>query len=94
VTIQTGSCIALLGCWLFATEQLFDRKADVARDLPKQRGRDVSTGVKRDRRASSVSMSELLVRSALTDFAETARLEQRDHLARPQDGDGTHDYAT
>ena len=39
-------------------------------------------------------MSELLVRSSLTDLDESEPLEQSNDLARLQDGDRPHDYAT
>jgi hypothetical protein len=90
VTTQTDNWIALFGRWPSASEEFVDGEADVAGDLPEQRRRYVSTGVKRHCCTPAVSMSELLVGAALTGLDEAAPFEQRDDLARLQDGDGPH----
>jgi hypothetical protein len=90
VTTRTRNWIALFGRWLSAPEELVDCEADVAGDLPEQCGRYVSTAVKRHGGAPAVSMSELLVGSALPGLDEAVPLQQRDDLARLQDGDGPH----
>jgi hypothetical protein len=51
-------------------KKVIDIHLDVSRNLAHERRRDVSTLVIWDRRAASVGMTELLVRSALTNLAE------------------------
>ena len=50
--------------------------------------------MKRDRRAASIGMPELLVRTSLTDFDEAAPLKEGDNLSRLENRDGGHLYAT
>ena len=64
------------------TEQVVDGQADVARDFPEQRRRDVAPLVEWDRRGAPVCVAELLVRSALADLFEAERLEQPDDFLR------------
>ena len=82
MTTQTGSCIVLLDCWLSASQEFFDGEADVPSDLSQQGGRNVPASVEGNGRGSSISMPELLVRSALTNLREPEPLEVRDYLAR------------
>ena len=66
--ISIASPRALLG--LAVLEDLTDCEADVFCDLPKQNRRDVAALMKRDRRAASRAVAELLVRTALAHFHE------------------------
>jgi len=77
-----------------AREELSDRETDVASDLPQKGRGDVSGPMEGNGRRATVSMAELLVRSALPDLHEPEPLEQRDHLARSQNGGRPHRYAT
>lgn len=65
-------------------EELFDLDVDVLEDLAEKRRRDVSPLVHRYRRAASIRMPELHVRSALPDLFETEAPQGRDHLPRLQ----------
>ncbi len=82
MTGRTAGSTRLLGCWPSAPEQLFDGEADIPRNLAQECRGDVSRGVKGDGRGSSISMSELLVRSTLTDLSKPKAFKQYDHLAR------------
>ena len=66
-------------------EQLVDREAYVARDLPQQRGRDVAPCMEWNGRHTAVRVAELLVRTSLADFGEPQPLEQRDDFPRLED---------
>ena len=52
-------------------QKLFDRQADVFCNLSQQYWRGVTSGVKRHRRATTVAMTKLLMRTALPDFDES-----------------------
>ena len=69
--------------WLSTPEEFVDGETDVACDFSQQSGRYVSASVKGYRGAAAVSMSELLVRSALSGLNKAEPVEQRDDLARP-----------
>jgi len=75
-------------------EQLFDREPDVSSDLAKQRWRDVPTGMERNRSATPVGMSVLLVRAAMTDFNEAQPFKQSSDLAGPKNRNCPQGYAT
>jgi hypothetical protein len=62
----------------------------ILRDLTEQNGRYVASRMERDGRRATVRMSELAVRSALTDLFETEPLEYADHFLRGQDRQVTH----
>jgi hypothetical protein len=74
-------------------EELVDGETDVSCNLSQQGGRYVSASMKGHRCAAAFSMSELLVRSALSGLNKAEPVEQRDDLARPQDRDGPQVYA-
>ena len=69
--------------WLSTPEEFVDGETDVACNFSQQSGRYVSASVKGYRGAAAVSMSELLVRFALSDLNKAEPVEQRDDLARP-----------
>jgi hypothetical protein len=64
-----------------APKELFDSQADIARDLSEQRGRNVSTAVKRYGRAATIRVSVLTMGPALTGFDEAESFEQCRDLA-------------
>ena len=63
-------------------EKLTDGESCVFYDAMQQEWRDVSTGVEGDGGASSVRMTELLVRPALPDLGQAEMLQNRGDLAR------------
>ncbi len=68
------------------SNELLDTHADVPRDLPEQRGRDVASCVERHRRDPTVFVPELLVRSTLANFDEAEALEYGHDLAWTENG--------
>lgn len=67
-----------------------DGETDITGDAAKEDRRHITAAVNRHGRRTSVSVSELLVRSALPDFHETERHKEGDHLAWLEDGSGQH----
>src|SRR2546421_71011 len=78
------------------SKHLFYRHSNVPGDLTKQYRRDVSTGMKRYRRASTVRMAILLVRAALTNFRKSQFFKYRYHFTWLEDRGLAHigDYKT
>jgi hypothetical protein len=50
--------------------------------------------MERNGRHAAIGVTELLVRTSLSNFDETKSLEQRDHLPRLEDWKFRHDQAT
>jgi hypothetical protein len=73
------------GARLLTLEKLLQREADVARDLPQKRRRDVAPCMKWDRRSATIGVTVLPVRSALSNLSESELHEDRGDLARLQD---------
>ena len=82
MTGRTVGLTRLLGCWPSAPEQLFDGEADIPRNFAQECRRDVSRSMKGNGCGSPISMSELLVRSTLTDLSKPKAFKQYDYLAR------------
>jgi hypothetical protein len=78
---------------LIAFDELFCGQPDVLCDLAQQCWRDVTSGVKWNRRSPTVCMTELLVRASLPNFRETQALEKGNDLPRFKGGQCAH-YAT
>jgi len=82
-----GPLHAVVGPLLAATEQLFDREPDVARDLAEKRGRDVVASVERNCRPTPVGVPILPVRPTLPDLLKPEPHEVRRHFTRLQNRD-------
>ena len=67
---------------LLIFEELIDGKAGVFCDPTQQEWRDISTRVEGNGCASSIRMTELLVRTTLPDLGKTEVLQNRSYLAR------------
>lgn len=67
-------------------EKLTDGESCIFYDPTQQEWRNVSAGVEGDGSASSVRMTELLVRPALPDLGRAETLQDRDDLARLESG--------
>jgi len=55
-------------------QKILGCKSNIFDDLPQQKWRDIAIAVKWNTRAASVLMSELFMRSALTNFNESQLL--------------------
>ena len=62
-------------------EKLLRGRSNVLDDLEEQEGSDIASAVYRNGRATAVRVSELLVRTSLSDLLETHVPENRDDLA-------------
>jgi len=89
---RRSACYALCACSsLSATAgQLIGRDPDVFADLSKKSRWDVSARVNRHCGLTTVRMSELLMRTALSDELEPERLKQSDYLPGFEDREITH----
>ena len=67
---------------LLIFEELVDGKAGVFCDPTQQEWRDISTRVEGDGCASSIRMTELLVRTTLPHLGKTEVLQNRSYLTR------------
>ena len=56
---------------LSLTDKIFNRHSDVPGNLPQKNGGDISSGMKWNRRASSIRVTILLVGAALSDLLKT-----------------------
>ena len=52
-------------------QELLNGQMDIGRDLAQKRGRDIATCVERNGGTAAVGMTELLVRTTLTNLEET-----------------------
>jgi hypothetical protein len=77
-----------------ASKELLYGQAHVACDLAEQGRGYVTTRVERDGRSSAVRVSVLPMRASLPRFHKPEPLEKPGHLARLQDWNRTHTYAT
>jgi len=84
---RAAGCNALFGRLSASAEELFHSETNVLRNLSQQRGGDVTTGMKRNGRASAVGVSILPVRASLPDLGKTTGFEQGHNLPRLEDGD-------
>jgi len=75
-------------------KQLLHRHADIARDLPQQRWRNVATTMEGHSRPAPIGVPVLAMRPTLPDFDETQPLKQRDPLAWLEDWKRARHYAT
>jgi len=77
-----------------AAQELLDRETDVSRDLPKKRGRNIATRVKRDRRTTAIWMAILPVRASLPDLHKAQALQQGRDFEGLEDRQRSHGQAT
>jgi hypothetical protein len=63
-------------------QELLNREADILRDLTQQQWRDVSTGVKRNRRPPTIRVPVLLVRSTLANLTKPEPFKNPRNFAR------------
>lgn len=71
-------------------KELIESKPDVFRNLTEQDGRDIAALMKRHRRASTIHISKLLMRTSLADLRETEHNENSDDLTRFKNRDVPH----
>jgi len=83
-----------VGPWSLTLKQLLNGEADVASDLPKQGGRDVTARVKGHRRTPAVSVPVLPMRSTLPNLLKPEALQENHYFTGLQNRDGAHVYAT
>jgi len=69
---------------------LLRSEADVLGDLSEECRRDITAGVKRDCRPSTVGVPELLVGATLPDLAKAEPVEKRHHFAWLERGQMAH----
>lgn len=75
---------------LLSSKKLLDRNSDVFCDLSQECWSNVSTRVKRDRRAASIGMPVLLMRTTLSNFFQALLFKERCDLFGFQDRDVAH----
>ena len=85
---------AVVGPPLASTEQLFDREPDVAGNLAEERGRNIAPRVEWNGRPAAVGVPILAMRPTLPDLLKPVLDQERSHLARLQNRQRTHAYAT
>jgi hypothetical protein len=59
---------------LLIAQELFDCQVDIGSDLAQERRRDIAPLVKRNGRAATIWMAELLMRTSLPNFLESVLL--------------------
>jgi hypothetical protein len=72
---------------LAISDEVFKGHADILRNLPKQRRRDIASLMERHGGGTPSGISELLVGTPLSDQLEPQFPEDFDHLRRLQDWD-------
>lgn len=75
---------------LTVSQQLLHGDADIPGNLAQQDGREVACGMEWYGRTPAVRMPKLLVRTALTNLLESKPLQNRNDLARLENGDTGH----
>ena len=91
---NVGNASRRRGNSLLILEKLTDGATGVFCDPSQQQGRDISTRVEKDGCASSIRMTELLVRTTLPDLGEAETLQNRSHLARLEYRRPCHDQGS
>ncbi len=71
-------------------QKFFHVQPDVAGNFPKEGGRNITTGMKRDGGPATVRMTVLPVRTALTDFLEAKGQQKPGDLPWLEDGNRPH----
>jgi|GEM_PF-2250284 len=69
-------------------------QADIAGDLPKQNGGNVTAFLERNSGSPPVCVAELLVRSPLPDFREPHSAKDGDDLSRFENRNSSHGHPT
>ena len=69
-------------------------QADIAGDLPKQNGGNVTAFLERNSGSPPVCVAELLVRSPLPDFRKPQSAKDGDYLSRFENRNSSHGHPT
>lgn len=77
-------------CQSTVLQEILHRHADILGDLAQQDCRKIAARVKRDGGAPPISMPELNMRAALTNFLEPQLMQNGNDLAGLEDGDAGH----